>query len=183
MEGGQHNPYRSPGAVVQDKQPHPCLMRGFALAVPAGVVGFVVPCVVFSATALLRHCALGSSQSDLAANFGELPKTCIAAAIGVAIVFALAAILDTSPAVRLGFLRSLIYVGGATITGAVITAIVSGLFGLGPRSYTSDPWIWLRVSIGVAVPVAYTAIHTTLRFRRRSLAATVSGDGLGSPSS
>lgn len=135
---------------------------------PAALVGFMVPFVLFSAVAIVRHYVLGHPRIDMENDLRGLPAKCIAAAVCLAIVFALAAILDTSPAIRFGFVRALLCVGLATLAGAIVTAIlIVGIVHLGPRTFSPERWRWLPIFIIVMVPVGYTAIHTAVRFRTR----------------
>ena len=82
--------------------------------------------------------------------------------LGLALLFASAAIVSFAPSRPRDFVRTLLHLGGATIVGVFVMAFVSGIFDLGPRTYTSDPHALLRLAIVGAFPV-FTATILILR--------------------
>ena len=168
MKPEHDNPNRSPAEIGLPAGPPASLLRGLLWALPASAAAFVLLITVVSIVAVARHYVFGGARLDMQDDFRELPAKWSWPAIGVAIVFGLATILDVSPVARLGFLRAVICVGLSALVGLFGMAIASALLKLEPRSYTSDPWRWLRILISLAIPVGYTAVHTAIRCRMRN---------------
>lgn len=155
----------SPPAVrpVPGPPSQPSLSRGVAWAVSAAAFGFALPYLVFSTRTLVRYYVFEYPQLDRDADLREMPDDLLYPALGCSLVFGLAAFLNYAPARRLGFVRALLFVGLAAIGGLAVTALVTAIFDLGPRSRTSDPWVRLRELIAVLVPITYSAGHTAKR--------------------
>ncbi len=131
------------------------LVRGFAFALPVAGVGFTLPLVV------LRSGVLGERYPFSEAWYP---------AFGCGFVFGLVAILNYTPAARIGLLRAIIFVGLATMGGGLVSSIMTAIFGLQPRAYDSDPWQWLRVFVAFLIPLIYTVLHTAMRLHSRNAA-------------
>ena len=165
------NPYESPAhqGATHSKRPTNNLVRGFGFAIPLGILGFAIPLTVALVLQLIQtmnSSYAGSPASDSTSLFYEF----LDASIGCGVLFALSAILNFSPRIRLGYVRCLLLVGLSAFAGAILSGVATLLFGLEQRTYTHDPWRWLRVLIAVSMPVAYTFIQT---FRRFSLPQTL----------
>src|SRR5688572_23299711 len=95
----QDNPYK-PSGVLPTPAPRSqaSLVRGIACALPAAVVGFALPFVLLSILTLVRRFAVGYPHIDMEADFQAMPSTLLWPGIGCSIIFALAAILNYSPA-------------------------------------------------------------------------------------
>jgi hypothetical protein len=169
METETSNPYESP-KHQHDGNFHAgtnSLLRGLAFAVPLSIVGFAIPLATGFIIELAKQ--LNSPYANPPAkDLAYLFKTFVGPSIGCAIMFALASILNYSPALRLGLIRSLIFMGLSAFAGGIFMAVMTSLFNLEQQSYTSDPWFWLRVFLLVPVPVAYTIFHTLQRFQLSS---------------
>jgi hypothetical protein len=66
-------------------------------------------------------------------------------------VFGAAALANYSPRRGIGFVRSLVVTGIAAILVLFVTEIATLIFGLGPQSYTSDFYRWLRSAIFIVL--------------------------------
>jgi len=180
LEHETSNPYESPkcqnaGNFDGDTN---SLIRGLGFAVPLSIVGFAIP---LSSGLIIE--LIGQINSPYAnppaIEFNSLFNGVLAAAIECAIMFAFAALLNYSPAIRLGLIRSLLFVGLSAFAGMIFMAIMTLVFNLEQQSYTSDPWRWLRAFLATSIPVAYTIFHTRQRFSLSSnvLASTRENDG------
>ncbi|HEV3344499.1 MAG TPA: hypothetical protein VG125_29250 [Pirellulales bacterium] len=158
------NPYEAPTGSGPPVGPQASLLRGLACSVPAAVAGGAVPLMASTTILLIRHIC-GDSLINVEADFHDLPKTLASPCIGCALVFGLASILNYAPPSRLGMVRAVLCVGLSVIASLIITGFLAASFGLSPRTYTSDPWAWLRVSIWGSLILAYTAVHTVSRWR------------------
>jgi hypothetical protein len=168
------NPYRPLAvATIHALTIRGSLLRGIACALPIALIGFAVPFVAYSILTLVRHYILAYPRIDMRDDFRGMPVTFLGPGIGCSLVFGLAAILNYSPPLRIGFVRATMFVGLAALSGIVLAAVATIVFQIGPQSYTSDPWLWLRILIGVSPPVAYTAIHTVKRFARPDVNAAI----------
>ena len=150
------NPYESPTTELRAEREksdrRASVVRGIAYSIPHGLLGAVIPSLYFLTLLALRW--LSGAQSEfLISDFdwdGVLPPS-----IGCGIVFALSAIRNHAPAIQIGIIRSLMWVGGSFVLGGFLARIAAISFGLEPVSYDSDPWAWLRLTIALAVPAAY----------------------------
>lgn len=129
--------------------------RGIKLAFPASLFGFTVP-LLPDLIVLLLQFVIGDRRIDMYGNFREVARTLVPGAAWCAFVFALAAILDFAPATRIGFVRAVMLVGLASVVGFFATAFATVLFPIGRQSYTSDPWLWLRLVLTLSVPATFT---------------------------
>ncbi len=170
MEREIPNPYESPKSSQCDGVVNVTtnsLLRGLAIAIPLSVVGFAIPQASGLVFAMVEQMN-SPYATPPALDFISLFKTYLNAAIGCAILFALAGILNYSPAIRLGLVRSLLFVGLSMFSGLFFMSVMTLTFNLESQSYTSDPWLWLRVFLALSVPIAYTVIHTRQRFSLQS---------------
>jgi len=169
MQSEEQNPYYPSVAPVAARAPHhqASLLRGFACAVPSAAAGFAVAFLMFATILLVRYLIAGETMPDPESELRRNLRGAILPSAGLAFVFGLAAILNYTPARRFGLVRSIMFVGLAALAGDMTSALAEFLFDIGPQTYTSDPWAWLRSLIVVSVPVAYTVIHTGVRFKDR----------------
>ena len=150
------NPYESPKAVPGVKHDEAVrsasLVRGVAYSVPYGLLGLLVPFLYFLMLSVFRSVFMTESElfvSDYDWN------GLLAPSVGCCVVFALASMRNYSPAHQIGMLRSLMWVGGSFIVGGFVSGIFTIVFGLEAVSYASDPYVWLRMVIALAVPTLY----------------------------
>ena len=153
------NPYQSPKALSESSQPivnkRLSVLRGLAYAILFAPIGFLVPPVCFLFAAFAQWLLSGQSTESPVIMFSGDLGGMLSPSIGVSIVFAVSAFRNFSPAQQIGMIRSLIYVGGSLILGALAAALVTLVFGLENNSYDPDPWLWLKTMIALAFPVCY----------------------------
>lgn len=128
----------------------PSFLRGVLFALPSSAFGFLIPYVALGALPLIRFAFFGYSAVDRDADLRELPEKALFAAIGCALVFALAAIVNYSPAWDRGFLRTLALVGLSALLGLLIMGIARLVFGLdSSRLRPFDSHLVVRCAIAV----------------------------------
>lgn len=147
------------------RRPRPSIIRGIAWALPAVAIGYAIPFVAMRGAFLVRAYAVGLPRDEI--NDGLLliseRMSLESAGTGCALVFGLAAMLNFIPPVRLGYVRAVMFVGFSVLGGLFFGAFTTAAFGLRPRTYDFDPWKWHRALVTLAMPVAYTLIHTIQR--------------------
>lgn len=159
MQSTSTNPYKSPDAspgTIPEVDRQVSFVRGFLCALPTSGIGFAIPYVVLAVLPIVQATFFGYSPVDRDADLQELPTKAMIAAIGCSIVFGLAAILNYSPARKLGIIRALLLVGLSAVFGLFVMGVAALIFDLGPRSYFSDPFFPVRCAITVSVPVVFT---------------------------
>jgi hypothetical protein len=170
MDTGNDNPYQSP--VASDlagveppvsRQNRTSIPRGLAYALPLGLLGSILPFAVFSTRALMGWMLGSYLWIDVIDDFQQMPSTLVDACVGCALVFALAAIANYTPARRAGLLRSISLVGLSAVVALFFVAIGSAVFDLGPRSYTSDPWLWARIGLAASIVCGFGVALTGMR--------------------
>jgi hypothetical protein len=130
------NPYESPTeASYQPPERGTSAARGLAYGVPLAVLGLLVPSATLAG---LTRCGLIDME------WREIPGKVQWSSIACALLFGWSAIANFSPPKGIGFIRSLLVMGLATIGALVGMAVLAVVFLLGPRTYTSDPFEWLR---------------------------------------
>lgn len=135
------NPYESPksdGVRVQQRQHS--FARAFAWTVAAAILGFCVPFAALGIPLLL-----GVTFADV--SLGSLPEKCMDSAVVCSLMFAAAAFANYLPHRGIGFVRSLVVMGIATIFAGFATASVARVFDFGPQSHRFDSYRWLWVTI------------------------------------
>jgi hypothetical protein len=142
------------------------LARGFAWAVPLGVGGFCVPFLVLGLALLGRILFADMPPADRAADLRQLPANGIESAVACGLMLAFAALANFSPARGIGFLRSLVVMGVVVLVAFVATGIAIMTFGIGPRSYTSDPYLGERLTLFAALIAAGGIRFTHGQLRR-----------------
>jgi hypothetical protein len=123
------------------------LARGLAWAVPLGACGFCVPYLILGAVILLQAAFTDMLPIDRDWEWRRLPGNGIAAAVICAMIFAFAAIANFAPRGRIGFIRALLVMATFALVDILAVAVAVVLFRLGPQSYTSDPYAWLRCTV------------------------------------
>jgi hypothetical protein len=123
------------------------LMRGGLWAIVLGACGFCVPYLALGAVLLLRIATTDMLPFDRDADLRGLPKQGFDAAVVCLAIFALAAIANFSPRRSVGFIHALAVIASIALLALLAMAAGTVLFGLGPQSYTSDPFAWLRWAI------------------------------------
>ena len=172
------NPYDAPAHKgVSRLKPHTnSLARGFGFAVPFGILGFGIPLTIGFILQFVQTTSssyAGSPANDLTSLFHEF----LDASIGCGILFALSAVLNFSPRIRLGYVRCLLLVGLSAFAGALLSGSATLLLGLEQRTYTDDPFRWLRVLLAASIPTIYTVVHTCRRFSIRETPSPMEIDG------
>lgn len=151
------NPYEPPDSPVEATpviERKTSILRGVLYALPSSAFGFLVPYFALGALPLIRFAFFGYSAVDRDADLRELPEKALIAAIGCALVFALAAIVNYSPAWDRGFLRTLALVGLSALLGLVVMGIARLFFNLdSSRLRPFDAYFVVRCAIAVSVPV------------------------------
>jgi hypothetical protein len=169
MQPSDGDPNQATGKVEDDrsrsdsKRGRVSTARGLAYAAILAMFGATVPFVAFSAVSVARWAFAGYLWIDVQDDFRHMPTRLGAAAVGCALVFGLAAFANYTPPQRVGLLRSIALVGASTIAGAFFVSILSDWFGLGPRSYFSDPYRGLRIGVFILVPCLFTVVLTRRR--------------------
>lgn len=131
------------------------LVRGLGFAVAFSLVGFAIPMTYGSIVELVAY-ANSPYVYPPAIEWHSVFDTFLSPAIGCSIVFGLAAILNFAPAIRLGAIRSLIFVGISAIAGVYFSAIMAFLFDL--------QLDWPAILMAISIPCCYTFVHTAQRF-------------------
>jgi len=127
------------------------LIRGIAWAIPLGACGFCAPFLALGVVLLMRMMFTDMLPFDRAAEFRELPINGISSAVVCSLMFAFSALANFSPCRGIGFIRSLLVMGVVVIVALFVTSVAILTLGIGPRLYTSDPYLWLRVTIFIVL--------------------------------
>ena len=131
------------------------LLRGLTAAVIASVGGFAI-------YAILMWSKFGvQSLDNLPRVLCYVPELCAV----LTALFGLAAILEFTPSRRLSIAIAFVQVSGLAFLGLVVMIIAPIVFELDPVSKTSAPYLFLRISIVLAVMVAGTGLLTWRRVR------------------
>lgn len=153
------------------------LFRGLAYAVLFAAFGFTIPFagdMAIFAVQSRRSTLDGYHEVEQRYSLQQSTDYLILPGLGCATMFALAAILNFSPATRLGMIRSLMFVGLAILAGGIVAGTISTAFDLRQRTYMDDPWSDWRgptlFLIWFSIPVVYTIEHTFRRIRREQMA-------------
>lgn len=151
------NPYQSPRepssmpAAIQRK---PSWLRGIAFAIPAFLLGAIIPLLIPATYFLFASISGGDYDSRLFDSALTVP------CIGCGVLFSMAAIRHYSPARKTGFVASLMRIGVLAIIGMVFMTLVSLTFDLEPQAYDSDPYLPLRGLLAISIPASYTYLST-----------------------
>lgn len=139
MNDDSGNPYKAPNSGYTLKGPR---RRNWVVATILGAaIGLGTPYIVMF--------MFGTTSGD------RLSERVSGVAYGLSYVFACAAFLNYYPRKSLGLLRSVALVGIFSIIGVFVAATCAEVLGLGARTYSSDPWRWLRATIALSVPTFY----------------------------
>jgi len=150
------NPYQSPRetssmpAAIQRK---PSWLRGIAFAIPAFLLGAIIPLLIPATQFLFASISGGDYDSILFDSALTVP------CIGCGVLFSMAAIRHYSPARKTGFVTCLMRIGVVAILGIVFMTLVSPTFALEPQTYDSDP-LPLRGLLAIPIPACYTYLST-----------------------
>ena len=169
------NPYESPRSVTES-EPHltrsMSFLRGSVYALPASLLGFAIPYVALAALAAVRAQFFQLSLFDRDAYLRALPIYALAPAIACALVFVLAAFLNFTPTQKIGLVRALMLAGSSVLFGLIVMGVATELFGLGRRTYTSDPFLALRCCIGIFASIGCTVVILKRTIRKQQAAQT-----------
>lgn len=148
------NPFESPRpsretAIVGRRA---SLARGVLWAIPLGTLGFVVPYVVLGVPIAVQLLLPGYSEFDGYYDVRRWLSESVYAAVGCAIVFTMAAMIQFAPAKRMGLLRAIIVAGVVTLGAMSISGFLTHVFGIDQRTY-EDPHFFARCALGVSVVV------------------------------
>jgi putative flippase GtrA len=158
------------------------LVRGALCALPASIVGFVIPYLVFGTIPVVRSVCFGYSTFDTDADLRELPAKALEPAVGVSFVFVLAAFVNFAPSRRIGFVRALLLAGSSALLGLATMGVATWMFDLGRRSYTFDPYVAVRCAIAIIVAIV-TSFIMLQRMTRHDGSGRANGSRSGSGSS
>jgi len=155
------NPYQSPNAEASSPRlrvdKHFSIVRGIGYSVIFSPIGFLVPLLFFMlisvTTWLLTDWNTDSPKSLIFDDWDSLISPCV----GISVLFAVSAFRNYAPAQQVGFVRSLMHIGGCLIAGVIVESFVTFAFGLENNSYNSDPWLLLKLIVVLAVPFCYVA--------------------------
>ncbi|QDU92794.1 hypothetical protein [Lignipirellula cremea] len=158
------NPYQTPvpDGVRPVRRRKASLLRGIAAGLLLAAFGYVVAVGAIAALAMARNVELrtfhGLSQFLLnvwsRSSFRDL---LFPPCFGCELVLGLSGLVNYTPDKFPGLLRTMIRVGGATILGVIFMVIMTNLFDLGPRTYTSDPFEFGRLAMAALFPALYAA--------------------------
>lgn len=142
------------------KTPFSRMVKASFFTVLLAFVGYFIPILIFAAVSLTRGDTMSGIinavvRSHLEFRPGHKPS--LEPSIGFAAIFAMSAIVSFAPSNSLGFVPSLIRLGGSAIIGVIAMVLASSLFGLEPQSYTLDPFHWVRLAIVAAFPIVVAA--------------------------
>lgn len=154
---------KSKAAKISKPPNQPSIIRGIGYAARFSIIGFLIPYLLGLAWAFGNYYLGTKLEFDLTLDLQRIPIYYLGAAIACAIVFGFAAILNFTPSARLGIVRSLLYVGAATIVCLIISGLATLVFGLEQRTYGLNPWLWLQVLFAVIPLSSYVILHTCVR--------------------
>lgn len=155
MSMGQ-NPYESPqvetSTALAARERQVSLLRGLLAALSLGAISYsLVYLSIVIANWLLTLCLTDYFVQIYAESLGT----------GIALMFALAGVIACTPAVRIGFTRALMESGLTCLAGLFVSATATWIFQLDEgRTYFTDPWAWLRITLAVSVPFLYAVVRT-----------------------
>ena len=130
------------------------LLRGVLIGIPLALCGFLVPVLIGVGLSLLRSEPMDAISSSWFTD-------CIAESIALSLVCFLAAVLNYSPAQRIGFLWCVLFVGISGVVGVVVVNV--GVYLLFERH--NFPALSVIIVVEALIPIAYALIHTFIRFR------------------
>ncbi len=162
-DSSEFNPYSASTLELEASPPRKVSwMRGSAWAGPCGAAGFAVPYAVATSLTLARYFFSSYSWHDVVADFHEIPQKYLAAGIGCAFVFALAAFLNFTPEKRIGYVRALMLVGLVTLAGLFAVSFV--LYFLPRQVYQSrgeevNAASWIPTILILGIPSLYVVAH------------------------
>ncbi len=124
-----------------------------------GLVGFAIPLPFGILERYLEYSAYSDLLYPPPFGWYEMFIRYLYASVGCSLVFSLAAILNYAPETRLGFVRSLLFVGLSALGGILLAKVVWDnleFFRLDASRFT------VRM-FPIYVPVFYTVVHTCIR--------------------
>lgn len=163
------NPYLSSAVAASNASASAASVgRGLLFGLLFAIVGYLMAMTGFAMVTLARYFLGGYSGrfawEDFVLDLQWWLYYGVGVAGGCAVLAGLGAVLNYGPAVRLGMVRAMLYVGLSMLAGLMVMGIAATTLDLSPQSYTSDPWGPLRLMIALSIPCTYTFVHTWIRF-------------------
>lgn len=146
--------------------PRPSIRRGLYMAVLFSLVASLIP--LLFGMLVVGLVSLGSGGNNIPPwQWGNEGIGFLLTGIGIGLVFGLAAIMNYTPATRMGMIKSIVNVGSAIVLSLCFLGFLSTFIDVYFQNASSRIWLRVAIVMGLCMPVAATLLVTWYECRKK----------------